>query len=330
MTARKTYWHLETLKRPPSDYEIASTRLLYHPNQGFEVNVPAAAWYLKNQKNSPLVLVEADRFADPRETTYTKYTQIQRDQELEVNRLLGLMEEPAYDKALSPSWIGVLSRVLAPLRYPLHGLQMIAAYAGQMAPGSRIAIALLFQTADEIRRIQRIAYRMRQLQEGRPEFGRSSREIWERDPLWQPLRKLVERLLVTYDWGESLVVLNAVVKPLFDELFMGQFGALAGQSGDPLLGRMLQSLDADCRWQRDWTAALLRVAVADRPENQGVIRGWIRRWHGEMLQAVAPFGTVFEDGDTAVGARFAAVMARLSALCREYWTTAGLSASPER
>jgi toluene monooxygenase system protein E len=329
MSSPRTYWHLESLKRPPTDYEIASTRLLYHPERGFEVEVPVADWYVRHQKNSPFVLPDPDAFVDPRATTYTEYTRIQREQELEANQVLEEMEDRAYDAGLTPAWLGVLSRVLAPLRYPFHGLQMIAAYVGQMAPGGRIAIAALFQCGDEVRRIQRIAYRVRQLQETHPGFGLNSREIWEKDPLWQPFRKCVERLLVTYDWGEAFVALNAVLKPLVDELFMIHLSELAAASGDPLLPRLLGSLALDCRWHREWTRALLRTAVAGRPENRAVARGWIRRWHPEALQAIAPFGPVFDGGGPSVGPRFAAVMARLHAACRELWSDSDLSVSPE-
>jgi hypothetical protein len=110
---------------------------------------------------------------------------------------------------------------------------------------------------------------------------------------------------------------------------MVHLGELASRSGDPVLGRLLESLDRDARWHRDWTRTLLRTAIAQRDENRGVIRGWIRRWHAEALQAVAPFGTVFEGGDSAVGSRFAAVMARLHTMCREFWSSADLSISPE-
>ncbi|HVR86580.1 MAG TPA: toluene hydroxylase [Planctomycetota bacterium] len=329
MMGRKTYWHLEALRRKPTDYEIASSRLLYHPSRGFEVDVPVADWYVRHQKNSPLVLSDPEAFSDPRETTYTLYTRIQKDQEAEAGGVLESMEDPSYDAALPEAWIGVLSRIVAPLRYPVHGLQMIAAYAGQMAPGGKIVIAALFQSADEIRRLQRVAYRVRLLQRTRPSLGLDSREIWERDPIWQPMRKCIERLLVTYDWGEALVALNAVLKPLFDELFMVHLAELAARSGDPLLPRLFASLDRDCRWHRDWTRTLLRTAIAENPQNRGVIRGWIRRWHAEALQAVAPFGTIFEGGASAVGSRFAAVMASLHAQCRDYWSSADLSISPE-
>jgi len=72
---------------------------------------------------------------------------------------------------------------------------MTAAYVGSMAPGGRIVVACLFQAADEMRRIQRLAYRMRQLQGTHPGFGSESKSAW--DPHWQPLRAVIEKLLVT-------------------------------------------------------------------------------------------------------------------------------------
>jgi toluene monooxygenase system protein E len=98
-----------------------------------------------------------------------------------------------------------------------------------MAPTARITIAATFQAADEMRRVQRLAYRMRQLQVTHPEFGRTALQTWQDDPIWQPLREVIEALLVTWDWGEALVALQFVLKPAFDELFMTQFGRLPRQ-----------------------------------------------------------------------------------------------------
>ena len=68
-------------------------------------------------------------------------------------------------------WVDTLERLLPPLRYLYHGLQMLAAYVGQMAPSGRITIAAALQAADEMRRVQRIAYRMAMLRRLRPGFG---------------------------------------------------------------------------------------------------------------------------------------------------------------
>jgi hypothetical protein len=179
---------------------------------------------------------------------------------------------------------------VAPLRFAFHGLQMLAAYVGQMAPSGRIAIASLLQAADEVRRLQRVAYRLAQLRRVDAAFARvdeESRALWQNDPAWQPLRRTIERMLVTYDWGEALVALNVCAKPLLDELLMVELPLLARREGDYLLGEIFFSLAQDCAWQRSWTAALIEMAVADRPQNQEVLRRWTATWMPEARQAVA-------------------------------------------
>jgi hypothetical protein len=210
-----------------------------------------------------------------------------------LDGVLEAIETNQYDRSLSSEWRGVLDRVLGPLRYPLHGFQMIAAYVGQMAPSGRITVAALFQAADEMRRIQRIAYRLTLLQSIDPAIGRESKNVWQRDPAWQPLREAVERCLVTYDWGEALVALNLCIKPLIDELFMRYLPKEAEAHEDHLLGQLFSSLDEDCRWHRQWTVALLRTAVEDNADNRNVILAWVDRWGEIARRAAAQFDVLF-------------------------------------
>jgi toluene monooxygenase system protein E len=149
-------------------------------------------------------------------------TKIPRDKEIFVDGILEEIEMTGYDGQLSPSWLHVLSR-----RYPGHGLQMLASYIGQMAPSGRTVITAALQAADEMRRVQRLSYRPRQLQHLYPDFATDSKERWQTDPLWQPLRMAIGKLLTSYDWAESFVGLNLVLKPLVDELFMTHFSDLA-------------------------------------------------------------------------------------------------------
>ncbi len=294
MSARRTYWHLQSLGRRPSDYDIATSRLLYHPQRGFEVAGPGAAWYARYQQGSRLQARDWERFRDPRETTYSRYVELQRTQEAFVDGLLEWARATGYDQRLSPAWVRSLEQVLPVLRYPLHGLQMIAAYLGQLAPASRIVIVCLLQTGDEIRRVQRCAYRMRELQQIHPGFGDGSKAVWQGDPRWQPLRACVERLLVTYDWGEAFVALCLVLKPMFDAMFTTHLADLAEDAGDELLGKLSHSLAEDCRWHRDWSAALVRMACEDEPGNRGVIETWIDRWRPLAVASVAALVPLFD------------------------------------
>jgi len=287
MTGQRTYWHLVDLPDPPGEYDIATSRLLYYPDRGFEVQVPLDAWYARHQRGSPLCASDWDRFRDPRATTYTTYTALQQAQEAFVDGIL----EAADDVALSPRWLAQLARVLGPVRYPVHGLHMVAAYVGSMAPSGRIVIAAAFQAADEVRRVQRLAYRTRQLERRHPGFAADGKERWLRDPSWQPLRELIERLLVTYDWGEALVALDLVVKPGFDELFGARLARRARAEGDGALAELLGSLDRDCAWHRQWARALVDMAIVDRADNAAVVQRWIDHWRplvARALEALVP------------------------------------------
>jgi toluene monooxygenase system protein E len=288
---QKTYWHLLGQQRKPSDYDIGTSRLLYYPERGFEVKTPLDGWYQKNQRESLFRCADWEAFRDPRELTYTRYVDQQRRKEIFVDGLFASIDATGYDQKLSPSWVALLERVLPPLRYPVHGLQMIAAYLGSMAPSGKIVVTAGFQAGDEMRRIQRLAYRMRQLQETRPDFGASAKSLWQEDPMWQPLRELVERLMATYDWGESFVVLQSLVKPAFDELFMVRFASRAGAAGDETWAKISASLAEDCAWHREWSSAVIRLAER---ESRAAIDSWSARWRPLVDRAMAAFQPIFE------------------------------------
>lgn len=310
---QRTYWHLGELGRKPTDYDIASTRLLYYAERGFETAVPIAAWYAEHERGSGLASVDWERFRDPRETTYARYVELQRTKEVFVDGVLAVGEGGEHDRRLSSAWLATLAQLVPPVRYPVHGLQMIGAYIAHMAPSSRITIAAVLQCADEARRIERLAYRMRQLQDIDPGFGGDGRRRWERDAMWQPMRELVERLLVTYDWGEALIALACVVKPRFDAMFTGHLAERARRAGDDVLANLLFSLGEDCRWHREWSRALLGV-VLERPAHRAVVAAWIARWTPLAVSAIAALGPAFEPG----------VPAAVEAACDAWLASAGL------
>jgi toluene monooxygenase system protein E len=265
----------------PTEYELVSTDLHYNYPDRFELtSTPVADWYRRYREGSRLQATGWDGFCDPRRTTYRSYTELQDRQEDVVDGLLREVDETGYDDNLADGWVEFLDRWYAPLRFPAHGLQMLAAYLAQMAPASRVTNCAAFQAADELRRVQRIAYRTAQLaaHRSRIDVGEHRRH-WEEAEAFQPLRELVERALVVYDWGEALVVTNLVIKPHFDRLVNVELaGALAGAHGDHILGHVHFSLDEDAQWHRDWTQALLRLALDDRAENADIVSSWIDAW----------------------------------------------------
>jgi toluene monooxygenase system protein E len=302
MSGRKTYWHLAGLGRVPRDYDIATSRLSWHAERGFAVQTPVAQWHARHERASGLRIVDWEAFRDPRGTTYQRYVEIQSAGERFLDELLRSTEQPDYDRRLAPEWIARLERVIAPLRYPVHGLQMAASYLGSLAAGGRVTIAFLLQSADEMRRIQRLAQRMAQLRRSHPGFGEDARNRWENAPEWQPMRKAIEQLLVTYDFGEAFVALSLTLKPAFDRLFMTELGSIAAENHDFLLTKTLYSLDTDCRWHEQFSAELARVALEQHPANADFVADCRKRWLPRVLPAMEAAGEALGVAPGAVAA----------------------------
>jgi toluene monooxygenase system protein E len=324
MVQQKTFWHFLPQRRMPSEYEIVTSKLLLNTGEGFtgkrfELDVPLQQWYEQYQQGSPLICTSWEKFRDPRETTYTKYTELQMQKEIFVDGILEEIETTRYDRELSAPWLDLLSTLVAPFRYPGHALMMIAAYVAQMAPGGRIVVAGMFQAGDEARRVERLAYRIRQIQLAFPGFASDSKSLWEHDPCWQPLREYMERLLVTYDWGEAFVALNLVLKPMIDEMFLKHTSDLALGQSDHLLGQVFYSLNEDCQWHRQWSAALARTAIEDTPANREVMQAWIDKWYPSALLGIGALSPLFEGKPRGTGMPpFHDLTSQVDAFCVDY------------
>ena len=85
-------------------------------------------------------------------------------------------------------------------------------------------------------------------------------------------------MLIAYDWGEAFVALNLAVKPVVDEVFNMQLAELARAHEDDLLALMLDDFALDSQRSRDWSEALVKYAVAQRPANQGLLKQWVEQW----------------------------------------------------
>lgn len=302
LIGQKTYWHLLDARRMPTRYELLTSRLLYYPKSGFAVDTPVAGWYRRYQEQSALACDDWEEFADPQEMTYASYVRDRRDAEV---YLAGVLDREPLEP-LAARWLETAADVLAPLRFPCHGLMMAAAYLAQIAPSGRIVVAAAMQAGDELRRVQRLAYRLAQLRRHHPGLGDDARERWEREPAWQPARELIERALVAYDYGECFAALCLAIKPAWDQLIGGELAAAAARAGDDLTRRLLEAFSADAAWHAEWSAELARFAIARRPANREALEAWLDAWIPRVDAAVTALAARFTDPEAACGAALAA------------------------
>ncbi|HET8932013.1 MAG TPA: hypothetical protein VFN67_01175 [Polyangiales bacterium] len=290
----KTFWHLATEQRLPNDYELVSSQLTYHTRYPTAVRTPAADFHARHACD--LQVSDWEDFADPQQTTYASYVATRRDREVFADQLLAVCDSGDYDAALPSTWLSALDAVVSPLRYPCHGLQLAAAYVAQAAPSGQLTVMASFQAADELRRISRLAYRTRQLMNAHPGFAQAAKSDWQSAEHWQPLRALIEQLLITYNWTEAFCALNLIVKPLFDELYSRQLASLALEHRDDVLGRLLSSLHEDQRWHAEVASAWAHFAIAHGHEERirSVLERWLPRTREALLAAAKPLAALCE------------------------------------
>lgn len=266
----KTYSHLQDAKRVPSEYEIGSTSLHYYPKRGLEIETPVSEWVTNRQAKSALKLENWNAFVDPHGTTYMNYTSRQYEKVAYVSKL-----NEASDVPLAQAHRAELARTVGCLRFVCHALQMTAAYVGQMAPSSQLTIVCSFQAADEMRKVHQFSYRLALW--GDEEAADQAMSAWLKDESWQPLRKLMEELLVTFDWTESFIALNRVVKCEVDRL-LGILAQRANVASQFRFAEVVGSLLEDSEWHRDWSKKLECLFEAESAENMRAIEKIKTHW----------------------------------------------------
>lgn len=305
-------------RRKPTEYEAVTGNFHYHFNRQpapFDLDPGQAInrWYLKHREGSPLQAPDWEGFRDPAALNYRRYIALQHDREVYAEGVVDHYEALDHDATLDATWVETLNRIYVPSRYLFHVLQITSLYVGQLAPSAYITNAAFFQAGDELRALQWVAYRAKSLSLSHgPQLANTeeTRRIWETDPLWQPARDTLERLLLAYDWGEAFVALNLVIKPALDALLKEAFVDLATANNDGLTAALLQESRVDTTRNQAWHSALARYALTANPANRAVIDGWVDTWRPLAELAVQGLSGAFDDP--------AAAQARVEASVAEF------------
>jgi len=100
------------------------------------------------------------------------------------------------------------------------------------------------------------------------------------------------------------------VEPILDRWLNHELAVtLGGLNGDPILRSIHFSLAQDSRWHRDWSRALLHLAIDDDAGNRELVQRWLVRWRPlahaalEALASTAAHAPVPIDGAVGAGMR---------------------------
>lgn len=289
---KKTWSSLGEMAGRPNEYEIV-THNMNHTTRGdgpleMGPDVHGNVWLRKYRDDIAIKVGNWEAFRDPDRVTYHSYVKMQDEQEAHVDNLLAsFTKEDTSDGRLSNECLQLLRMAMTPCRYLAHVQQMLSAYLQQIAPTAYIGNCAAFQVADQLRRVQRIAYRTRQLGTEHPShgFGSGERETWEGEASWQPVREAMEKLLLVYECDEALVAFNLIIRPVCDNLFVNQLSQAARAGGDELDALILANIYRDCERHNRWTVEVMKFIIAEDAANRDVLRDYASKWnsHAEAI-----------------------------------------------
>src|SRR4029077_12034663 len=161
-------------------------------------------------------------------------------------------------------------------------------------------------------------------------LDQGAKQRWLEDPVYQPMRSLAERLMLsTDDWGELAVAVNLVVAPILAEVSMSQLVRRGGpHRGDSVTPFIVSTTERDRRRNPGWTEELVRMVTSEKVEaaaaNREVVAGWIADWTPPVLDAARALRPVFEQARVDV-VSFDNAMATALQAQREVVEALGLS-----
>ena len=241
-------------------------------------------------------------FRDPAQQWQRTYVRMQAEQERAIERLTEDCDRVGGLAQIDPIW---RDEIIAG-HYRLWAFfdnALFRAFAVQ----SREALAdvlgnvLCFQAFDHMRHAQAIVLHLLSLEESLEGFRDEGAKVrWLDDPIYQPMRALAERLMLSVDdWAELPVVVNLVVNPILAELGLSQLvRRLGSHHGDQLTPFIVSTAERDRFRNLGYTWELVRMVTDEGVEahraNRDIIHEWITTWTPPVLEVATSLRPLFD------------------------------------
>ncbi|MGB1884275.1 MAG: aromatic/alkene monooxygenase hydroxylase subunit beta [Gammaproteobacteria bacterium] len=287
---RRTFDHIEAKlgdKKAPTRYQEAvwglQPALNFHYRPTWD---PARELY--DPSRTAIVMEDFDDLVDPRQYYYGTWTIQRGKQQDSQEKNFEFVEKRQLLATLDDSLRERIETLVIPLRHIAWGANTNNSYIAAYGFGAPLTSACAMHMMDELGVAQYIS-RIGLLLEGNEATALDAgKGAWLHDPMWQPMRALVEELMVTKDWFELFVVqnllLDGAVQPLVFDRFEGEIVKQGGAIFSMLSEFMIDWFVESSRW----IDAVVKRAVAESDTNKTQIESWVHGWMPRVQGAVQP------------------------------------------
>ena len=233
-------------------------------------------------------MADYEDLLDPRQYYYGAYVIRRAKQQEAMEKHFAIVEKRGLLDGLDGALLEKIRRVIVPFRHVEWGANANNLFIAAYGFGTPIAVAADFQGMDRLGNAQYLSRIGLALSKNDPAILDQAKSQWLQDPMWQPLRKLVEDSFVVKDWFELHVLQNHLVDGLLHPLLFQRFDDEVAAGGG---GAFVMLTEFFTEWFAEstrWTDAVIKAAAGESEANRALLAGWLERWSAAAREAAAP------------------------------------------
>jgi phenol/toluene 2-monooxygenase (NADH) P1/A1 len=244
---------------------------------------------LYDERYTALRLTDPYSYTDPRQLYYTPYVTQRAALHDEFGKTLGYLEERDLLPKLPEMWQTALATAVLPLRHYESGAQLVSVAGARFAYGTSLEQCCTFAAFDRIGNAQMLSRVGIALGSGSGDVLTRAKREWMDGAQLQPLRRLIEEIMVLGDWAEGILAIDQIDTLLYPLLYRGldEAALLGGAGAYSLVAQHFTAWFAD---QRKWLDALVAAWVGDDQHgaaNREVLARIGQTWGTRAREAVA-------------------------------------------
>jgi phenol/toluene 2-monooxygenase (NADH) P1/A1 len=269
---------------------------------------------LYDKRRTAIVMKDWYAFKDPRQFYYGTYVLNRAKLQDTAEKNFEFVEKHGALAGLPKGLTRRIKAILLPLRHVEYAANLNNCYMSAYGWGTAVTQVTTYAMMDRLGIAQYLS-RIGLLIDGNTgESLTVAKQSWLNDPVWQPLRKLVEDSFVVKDWFELFVAQNLVLDGLLYPLVYGRFGGELSQAGGSVVAMLTEFMDTWSAESVKWVDAIVKTAAAESPENKQLLSDWTRDWTARASEALAPLAKLmyFEDAQPALDESRAALLVRIT------------------
>jgi phenol hydroxylase P1 protein len=250
-----------------------------------------------DERFTVLRLTDPYTFLDPRQYYYTPYVTARAAQHEAFGKTLTYLEDRELPARLPNAWRALIASVVVPLRHFEAGAQLVTVNGARFAYGTTIEQCCTYAAFDRIGNAQMLSRIGLAVGSGAADVLKTAKQEWLDGEHLQPLRRLVEEIMVVGDWAEGLLAIDLVdslTYPLFYQR-LDEAALLTGAGAYSLVTQHLATWFTD---QRKWLDALIATWTTDPTHGQANADHLARiraTWGSRAYDAVAAMTAAVTD-----------------------------------